>query len=347
MKFTIKTVLLISSFFIFKDSLIAQTCDGDNLNLTSMTKVINHAKVSITSSATMENGDNIIFKAGTSIILTDGFHAKAGSQFTASISDCTDGGPIVAEACIAPNTAIWNNPWLSCQTTTNPNTSRGASHWIRYDLGATYKLGKMQVWNVNKTGESNKGFKEVVIDYSLNGTAWTQLGTYQLNQGTEEAIYPGVEAANFNGLSARYVLITAISNWGASSCSGISDVKFNIAPSLLQDASAMLVARNSTDWSNLTPQSMLEKTNTNFLVYPNPTSHSTNLLLENEVDLNATITISDVTGRLIQSIPVEVVTGRNDWTLSLEGIPSGTYFVNVLAEERSLFEAQKLIIVKE
>jgi len=346
MKITIKTVLIISSFFILNKPLIAQSCDGDNLNLTSMTKVTNHAKTSITSSAVIENGNNIIFKAGSTITLTHGFHAKAGSQFTASIADCSD-GPIVAEACTAPNTTIWNNPWLSCQTTINPNTSRGASHWIRYDLGGTYKLRKMQVWNVNKIGESNKGFKEVVIDYSLNGTSWTQLGNYQFAQGTEAAVYAGVEAANFNGLSARYVLITAISNWGNGSCSGISDVKFNIAPTLLQDASAMLVARNSDEWFNLNSQKMLEKTNANFLVYPNPTSHATNLLLENETDVSATIIINDVTGRLIYSIPVEVVTGRNDWTLSLENIPSGTYFVNVLAEEKSLFETQKLVIVKE
>ena len=347
MKFTIKIVLIISSFLCFVQQVIAQTCEGDNLNLTTMTSGTKHAKTTITSSADINNGNSVIFKAGTSITLTNGFHAKAGSQFTASIADCTDGGPIVAEACTAPNTTIWNNPWLSCQTTTNPNNSRGASHWIRYDLGAAYKLGKMHIWNVNKVGESNKGMKEVVIDYSLNGTTWTQLGNFQFSQGTEEAIYAGFEGANFNGLSARYVLITAISNWGDASCSGISDVKFNIAPALLQDVSAILANARNRELTDILDTKMPKKENAQFLVYPNPTNNNTNLFLENTKETAATIAITNITGRLIQSIPVEILTGRNNWTLSLENIPSGTYFVNVLAEERSLFDAQKLVVVKE
>ena len=147
MKYTTKTVFIIIplSLFFFTN-ILAQTCDGDNLELTSKPNDIRHAKISITSSATLDMGDNITFKAGSSITLTNGFYAKAGSQFTALIEPCSD-GPIVAEACSSPNTAIWNNPWLSCQTTPNPKSSRGNSHWIRYDLGATYKLGKMQVWN--------------------------------------------------------------------------------------------------------------------------------------------------------------------------------------------------------
>ena len=214
MKFTIKIVLILLSYAVFSPSLIAQTCEGDNLNLTTMTSGTKHAKTTITSSADINNGNTVIFRAGTSITLTNGFHAKAGSQFTAAIADCVDGGPIVAEACSPPDATIWNNPWLSCQTMTNPNPSRGNSHWIRYDLGANYKLGTIQVWNVNKVGESDKGFKDVTIDYSLNGTTWSTLGTFQFEQGTEAATYAGFEAANFNGLSARYVLITAVSNWG-------------------------------------------------------------------------------------------------------------------------------------
>ncbi len=346
MKFIIKIVLITILFFIFNHFLNAQSCDGDNLNFTTMTSGTKHAKTSVTSSVIIENGNTIIFKAGTTITLTNGFHAKAGSQFTATIEDCSE-GPIVAEACAAPDATIWNNPWLSCQTTANPNTSRGASHWIRYDLGAAYKLGKMHIWNVNKVGESNKGLKEVVIDYSLNGTTWTQLGNFQFTQGTEQATYAGFEGANFNGISARYVLITAISNWGAASCSGISDVKFNIAPALLQDVSAILANARNRELTDLLDNKMAEKTNAQFLVYPNPTNNNTNLFLENRVETAATIAITDITGRLVQSIPVEVVVGRNNWTLSLADIPSGSYFVNVLAEELPLLDAQKLVIVKE
>lgn len=345
MKFIIKTVLITISFSIFNLALIAQSCDGDHLNLSSITTNNQHAKTSITSSTAIENGNTVIFKAGTSITLTSGFHAKAGSQFTAAIADCTDGGPVVADVCSPPNATIWNNPWLSCQTTPNPNPSRGNSHWIRYDLGTNYKLGKMQVWNVNKIGESNKGFKDVVIDYSLTGTSWTSLGTYQFEQGTEENVYAGFEAADFNGISARYILVTAISNWGDGSCSGISDIKFNIAPPTLQDVPALLVtARNS---KLINDHTLSEKSKNDFLLYPNPTNNHVNLFLKNEQTTPAEIKINDVTGRLVHAIPVEVVTGDNFWTLSLENIPSGTYFMQVFAEKTALLDPQKLVIVNE
>lgn len=347
MKVYLKTVI----FFIFSISFlpknaIAQTCDGDNLTLSTMTNGTKHGKISITSSADIENGSTVVFKAGTSITLTNGFHAKAGSNFTAKIEDCNNGGgPTLGASCFTPDASIWNNPWLSCQTSANPNTSRGNSHWIRYDFGQVYKLSKMHVWNVNKVGESDKGFREVIIDYSTNGTSWTSLGNFQFTQGTEEGAYSGFEGANFNGINARYVLITAISNWGHASCSGISDVKFNIAPALLQDVSALLVARNAAETLDLAHQ--LNRVKSDFLVYPNPTSNYTNVVIESNQATTADIAITDVTGRLLKSIPVEVFEGQNQWRLMLDEVPSGTYFVTIQSKVLTKLNPQKLVVVRE
>ena len=43
----------------------------------------------------------------------------------------------------------WHDAWVSCQTDMSPNTSRGLGHWIMYDLGYTYILGDIHVWNIN------------------------------------------------------------------------------------------------------------------------------------------------------------------------------------------------------
>lgn len=47
-----------------------------------------HATQTITSTGTVANNTEVIFKAGTSITLSAGFHAVAGSDFSAMIEAC-------------------------------------------------------------------------------------------------------------------------------------------------------------------------------------------------------------------------------------------------------------------
>ena len=117
-----------------------------------------------------------------------------------------------------------DNSWLSCNTTTtNPNAARTSlPHWIKYDFGEVYKLQGSRVWNYNVAAETNKGFKNVVVDYSIDGTTWSSLGsTYQWQQAPGESDYSGFSGPNFNNSKARYVLISAIDNYGGT-CSGFS-----------------------------------------------------------------------------------------------------------------------------
>lgn len=346
MQIPLKLIILFLFFGLDYINIQAQSCDGDNLELATITRGINHANISIIASSTIESGGAIIFKAGHSITLTNGFHAKAGSEFTARIETCTS-GPVAVEACTPPNTSIWNNPWLSCQIASSPNTSRGNSHWIRYDLGATYKLGKVQVWNVNKIGESNKGFKDVVIDYSTNGTTWTQLGVFQFPRGTEAAVYSGFEGADFSGINARYVLITSLSNWGDNSCAGISDIKFNIAPVLLQDIPVVLATRQAIG-NEAFVNIGIDEMDESIVIYPNPARENTSITVESERNILATISLKSIIGNTLQSTEVEIVEGQNNWSLSLSNIPSGTYFIDIDTKKQdSHFESQKLVVVRE
>ena len=130
--------------------------------------------------------------------------------------------------CFDPGIEIWSDTWRSCQTAPNPNPVRDAGHWIMYDFGEIYRLSKTHVWNTNEPGKSDMGFRNVIVDYSQDGTNWIELGTYEFSQGTEEAIYAGFEGFDFTDSLAQYVLITAVDNWGHPSCYGISEVKFNL-----------------------------------------------------------------------------------------------------------------------
>ncbi|NJL73744.1 MAG: T9SS type A sorting domain-containing protein [Saprospiraceae bacterium] len=130
----------------------------------------------------------------------------------------------------APTDKHSNNPedaWLSCSPSPNPNTARGTTHWIQYDFGNIVGLSQTQIWNYNVNDDLGRGFREVAIDYSEDGVNWTQLGTYNWAQATGLDGYEGFVGPDFGGVNARYVLITALSNWDGSNCMGFSQIEFS------------------------------------------------------------------------------------------------------------------------
>ena len=122
-----------------------------------------------------------------------------------------------------------SDAWLSCQASANPNSARGNTHWIRYDLGSVMPIGTSHIWNYNVAGQTGKGFKQVAIDLSIDGTNWEEFGMYEWAQAPGSSIYEGFEGPDFTGKSARYVLISGLSNWNGNSCSGFSEMKFKAA----------------------------------------------------------------------------------------------------------------------
>jgi hypothetical protein len=112
--------------------------------------------------------------------------------------------------------------WLSSDTGPQPT-------WIQYEFDRVYKLYEMWVWNSNQSVEPAVGFglKNVTIQYSTDGTNWTQLsGVPQFAQATGFDTYVHNTTVNFQGVAARFVKITANSNWGGGSLYGLSEVRF-------------------------------------------------------------------------------------------------------------------------
>lgn len=114
--------------------------------------------------------------------------------------------------------------WASCQKSINPNTSRPTSHWIHYDFGEIYQLGQSTVWNLNQFDRSNNGLNEIVIDYSVDGMEWIEWGYFNLDRADESSFYQGQDGPDLTGISAKEILITAISNHGGP-CYGINEIR--------------------------------------------------------------------------------------------------------------------------
>jgi len=100
--------------------------------------------------------------------------------------------------------------WLSSRTGDQPT-------WIAFEFDKVYKLHKLWVWNTNEFFEPmlGTGFKDVVIEYSIDGNDYTTLGTtHQFAQAPGTDDYAHNTTVDFEGLTAKYVRLTANSNWG-------------------------------------------------------------------------------------------------------------------------------------
>lgn len=131
------------------------------------------------------------------------------------------------------HSTLTEDAWLSCQTSPNPNSLRGTGHWISYDFGSVNALGNVDIWNYNNPDSLTNGIRTATIDYSIDGVAWTTLNdiTFPMADGSSQ--YAGTKGViPFAGRNARYVLITAKTNYGGT-CYGLSELKFNLANSSL------------------------------------------------------------------------------------------------------------------
>ncbi|MBN2182053.1 MAG: discoidin domain-containing protein [Sedimentisphaerales bacterium] len=116
--------------------------------------------------------------------------------------------------------------WLTSDTDTGPI-------WIQYEFDKLYTLDEMIVWNYN--GDSvlaSLGFKDVTVEYSTDGTNWTQLGDPMVfPQAPGQNGYASDITVNFGGTAAKFVKINATSNWFPDyPLYGLSEVRFLYVP---------------------------------------------------------------------------------------------------------------------
>jgi hypothetical protein len=116
-----------------------------------------------------------------------------------------------------------NNMWLSGIAGPQPT-------WIEFQFDKVHKLHEMWVWNSNGSLEPviGLGFKDVSIEYSVNGTDYTALGaTHQFARAPGTPDYAHNTTVDLSGVAAKYVRLTANSNWGGILAQyGLSEVRF-------------------------------------------------------------------------------------------------------------------------
>ena len=117
------------------------------------------------------------------------------------------------------------NMWVS--STTDPNI------WIQYELDQIYQLHSLKIWNNNQGVEPlfGVGAKNITIETSLDGAAWTSFADVELAQAPGTPTYEGAPAIDMSGTSAQYVRINIHDNWGGIIAqAGLSEVQFGYTP---------------------------------------------------------------------------------------------------------------------
>jgi len=134
------------------------------------------------------------------------------------------------------NSSGWMDGLHSDATTTMWLSAPGAAlpAWIEYEFDRLYKLAEMRVWNHNTGFEPTLGLgcKDVLVEYSVNGTDFTALSAaHQFARAPGKPGYASNTTIDLGGATAKYVRLTVNSNWGGKLKQyGLSEVRFYSVP---------------------------------------------------------------------------------------------------------------------
>ncbi|MDH7600480.1 MAG: discoidin domain-containing protein, partial [Sedimentisphaerales bacterium] len=154
-----------------------------------------------------------------------------GSCITATASNWQDG---FEPSKTIDSSGLDPNDGDSTSTAHMWQTESGASKpvWIQYSFDKVYKLYQLIVWNYNADLEFLVGFgiKDVTIQYSLDGTTWSVLGDWTLQQATSRPGYKPNNYLDLHGIYAQHIRLTVKSGYGPTGRYGLSEVRFLYIP---------------------------------------------------------------------------------------------------------------------
>lgn len=202
--------------------------------------------------------------------------------------------------------------WISCEPAANPNPARPVSHFIMYDFGKVFKLGQMTIWNTNDPAHLDWGMRDVAIDYSTDGVTWLNAGDYTFSQASGVSTYEGEQGPNLNDVEGRYLLITAINNYGGT-CFGLSEMKVI--------GEEVEIISDVEDVANLDC--------VNVSLYPNPFADKFTMVLTPGCSGDLHVTVFDALGHVLSNETISLTNGQQKSMELGRDLPSGSYRLNL------------------
>jgi hypothetical protein len=222
-----------------------------------------------------------------------------------------------AQCYMDQHSTTWYDSWTSCESKESPNPIRGNSHWILYNLGQKYALGETQWWNANEPKNLSNGFKNLVIDVSIDGKNWQQLTKFEIPQASGKNNYEGFLGPFLDKTPASYLLITALDNYGGD-CFSFGEMKISVE--ILSDV--------DEDYQEYC---------TSINSYPNPFSAQTSIEIKsNCIQDNSSLTIEDVTGKVVYIQELFKTQEKIDFDGS--NLSPGLYFIKAAGHVKKIIK---------
>ena len=216
---------------------------------------------------------------------------------------------MTGQDCFEADASIWKNTWSSCSKSMNPNSDHGNSHWIMYNLGEIRNMSKSWIWNCNDPDQLDRGFAVIEIDYSLDGSNWTNWGQFSCPKAEGHVIYSGFEGPDLQGIKCQFILLTVLSNHGNPNCSGIAEIKFNLFPGYEES----LVSLDHMDFDS----------DEGIQLMPNPARDI--IYINTELNSDQSIILFDNYGRIVLTDKIN----RNKNYVDISEIPRGVYYLKL------------------
>ena len=170
-----------------------------------------------------------LWSTTSAVSVTSNNDAGAWSSFP--VASLVNGAGLDAATGLLHGNLLWSGgSWLvSGPAETTSPSGQTCKVWIEFTFDQTYDVGSLWVWNYQSYYQNNAALKDVTIDYSTDGSTWTELGDYVFKQ--QGAYSGGAHSDEIPfGVKAKHVVISATTNYGQATYWGLSEARFYLMP---------------------------------------------------------------------------------------------------------------------
>jgi len=100
---------------------------------------------------------------------------------------------------------------------------------LTFDLGNSYTVGAVHIWNYERASETDRGIKSFDMYFSTDGVNFGATPTVSITGVTQGDAVGGIPVQSFSFAEQsgyRYIRLDNIVNWGDASYTGLSEIRF-------------------------------------------------------------------------------------------------------------------------
>lgn len=125
----------------------------------------------------------------------------------------------------------WETSLQMFESGENPSSGED-NFWVMYEFPEEVTIDGIHYWNHNEECCTDRGFDQVQIEVSSDGSSFSTVGTFTMNEapGTD-GDYFGEDMAGWSSTDATFILLTGVVNHAGDDADvyAISEIRFDIS----------------------------------------------------------------------------------------------------------------------